>query len=742
MRKPYLFEASLAIVLILLAAGLYIAVASSPVSVSGWEFNGTGNVQYMTVGQNDTLYAFRSDGIYAIDQAGGLIWSFETPGEWKIINNWLRPAYAADPSASAAESYPVTDASAGYLYVFALPDRTLEDLKLQCYQSRSPTLELDAAVLAISPEGTLAWELPLKVKVNANDITSLTDIRDFKLIQTVALRSDSDRLYVFNDGTETVVDRNGSVLFSIEDVARPASIDELGNLYCVNKQSSAVAPSILLEAYNASGSKIWDREVQGTMASQYVADDLWSEFNCLPMYQNGTLYLPLTNGIIALDAHAFGNTSWWMYLPPGTYAMFDLMPLDAQGNVYMKQLNPGSTTSNIYVIGPDGMRRSLPWQYDSKYGTTIHTAARDGIVYNVDKTSFGNLPDIGSLGTETITAYNVRNGTALWRYTLPVSDRQTVTLNASNIDMIFNGENGAGSLLKTAGGYASLYSNAMASGALADVPLTPVGWPEISIHPGAGVVYVSFRSTTYEAPIVLNRSRATFSSGIYALGSDGRPLWQKQLSMPVTSTAANNSTIYYSTADGRIFGTSVNTVVAAFAILASLAVFFKFFVFGTVSRARDRLDKNDNRNMVLSFIAGNPGVTAVDIGRDLHLNVGTVRYHLLILAINHKIVEHKDDKYLRYFTNSNSYSLEERAVVSLMKREPMWRVLNALAEKPGLSNVEISRELNISTGAASRHMNELLTRGIIDKAPQGERGFAYTIKAEYQLYVTKMMERL
>ncbi len=228
MRKPYLFEASLAIVLILLAAGLYIAVASSPAYVSGWEFNGSSTVQYMTVGQNDTLYAFRSDGIYAIDSAGGLIWNFDVPHGWKIINNWLRPAYAADSSANVAESYPVTDASAGYLYVLALPDRTLDDLKLQCYQSRSPTIDLDAAVLAISPEGRLVWQLPLKITVNVNDITSLTDIRDFKLTQTVALRSDSGRLYVFNDGTETVVDRNGTVLFSIDDVARPASIDETG----------------------------------------------------------------------------------------------------------------------------------------------------------------------------------------------------------------------------------------------------------------------------------------------------------------------------------------------------------------------------------------------------------------------------------------------------------------------------------------------------------------------------------
>ena len=302
--------------------------------------------------------------------------------------------------------------------------------------------------------------------------------------------------------------------------------------------------------------------------------------------------------------------------------------------------------------------------------------------------------------------------------------------------LIFRGQNGAAVFYDS---YAQLYS---ATGASGDVPLAAIGWPEISIYPGSGVVYVSFRSTTYEAPIVLDRSRASFASGIYAIGSDGRPVWTKQLSAPVTSSAANNTTIYYSTADGRIFGTSVNTVVVGFAGLAALAVLLKFFGFGTVSRARDRLDKNDNRNMVLAFIGGNPGATAVDIARDLRLNVGTVRYHLLILAINHRIVEHKDDKYLRYFTNSNSYSAEERAVVSLMKREPMWRVLNALAEKPGLSNVEISRELDISTGAASRHMNELLTKGVVVKAPQGDRGFAYSIKDEYRQYVTKMMDRL
>ncbi len=739
MRKPYLFEATLVIILIVLLTAMYLMVTSGSPSVSGWEFQGNGTVQHMIVGQNDTLYAFKSDSIYAIDNGGNLIWSYQVPDQWKIINNWQRPNYAADQSGTV-ESYPVTDASSGYLYVLALPDLALEDLKIQYYQSRLSSLYVDAAVLAISPDGRLAWELPLKVKINANDIIGLTDMKDFRMKQTVALRSDSSRLYVFNDNTETVVDKNGTLLFRISDVARPASIDENGNIYMMRAMSADMASTVMIEAYNASGSKIWEKEIQGTVATQYVADDLWAQFNCLPLYQNGTLYIPLTRGIVALDQ--MGRIQWWRYLPGDDNTLFDLMPIDTAGNIYIRQQNPGSPTSNIYVIGPDGMTRTAPWQYDSKYGNLVHTAASDGIVYNVDKATFGYIGSVSSLGTEKITAYSVSNGTALWSYTLPVGNKQMVTINESNVDDIFRGQSGGINSLYPGYNYYSLYSNPATADTYSSASFTPVGWPDISIYPGSDVIYVSFRSTTYESPVVLNHSRAVYSSGIYALGNDGRLLWQKPLSAPVTSAAANNSTIYYSTGDGKIFGTSVNKVVAGFALLGALAIFFKFFVFGTVSRARDRLDKNDNRNMVLSFIAGNPGVTAVDISRDMNLNVGTVRYHLLILVINHKIVEHKDDKYLRYFTNSNSYSLEERAVVSLMKREPMWRVLNTLAEKPGLSNVEISRELNISTGAASRHMNELLAKGVVAKVPQADRGYAYSIKEEYRQYIMKMMDRL
>ncbi len=731
------------LLLVVLLGVMYLLIATTPENVTGWAFQGTDRVQYMTVGENDTLYAFRSDGIYAIDRAGNLVWDFHVPQQWKILNTWDRSASTAGTSKGATstiESYPVSDTEAGSLYVLALPNVTAESLKLQYYQNRSPYIALDSAVLSISEDGKLQWELPITLMVPSADVLSISDLSQLVMTRPVAIQASGDRVYVFHDYTETVVGTDGKVLFELPGVAAPASVDEEGHIFIVRAQAPStprandpgyMTPSGIIEGYDRDGQQIWTRDVHENVVPQYLAEDIWQDFNSLPIYKNHTLYVPLDNGIVALDS--MGRTLWWKYLPGGPYVMFELMPVDDDGNVYMRTVNPVSSASSyLFVIGPDGWSHYAPSLYVAQYDSLRHTAAKNGIVYNIDRTSFNHVKSLQDLQTLTVTAYDVKNSTSLWSFALPLQYKTEVLLNSTNVDDIMKG-------MYTS--YPASYSNPAAASTTGKA-LRPAGWPEISIYPGNDVVYVNFRSTNYEGPVVLNKSRAVFSSGIYALDTEGKLVWDKALSLPVTSAAANNSTIYFATGDGKIFGTTVNTVVAGIALLAIGAVLFKFIGFGTVARARNRLDKNDNRNAVLQYIVRNPGCTAVDVGRDMGLNVGTIRYHMLILTINHKIVEHKDDKYLRYFTNSNSYSMAERTIISLMKREPMWRVLSALAEKPGMSNVEISREMNISTGAASRHMTELFQKGIVTKTPMDDRGFAYAIKDEYKEYVLRMIDRL
>ena len=195
-------------------------------------------------------------------------------------------------------------------------------------------------------------------------------MKDFRMKQTVALRSDSDRLYVFNDNVETVIDRNGTVLFSIADVARPSSIDETGNIYLMKAQPADLHPLIRIEGRRqTSGEKIWDRDIQGKAGDpvRWLISPR-AQFNCLPMYQNGTLYVPLTRGIVALEL--MGRTMWWSTCP-GTATLSRSHAHRLCGQLFFRQqtLARPPRTSDHRAGRHDP---TAPWQFDSNMATHPH----------------------------------------------------------------------------------------------------------------------------------------------------------------------------------------------------------------------------------------------------------------------------------------------------------------------------------------------------------------------------------
>jgi len=262
------------------------------------------------------------------------------------------------------------------------------------------------------------------------------------------------------------------------------------------------------------------------------------------------------------------------------------------------------------------------------------------------------------------------------------------------------------------------------------------------VLPGEGRVYVSYYDYNYEYPIVPGQSQCVYASGVSAVDSTGRQMWQQQTGSPVTTMAERNGTLFYSTMDGRT--SAVKTDLAAGVTVALVSyVFIRFFMFGAVSRARSRLDKNENRNIVLKFIAEHPGSTLYEIARGVSMNLGTARYHVLILGINHRITSQKaDNKYVRFFLNSNTYSKEEQVLLSFIRREPTRKVLGLLLEKPGLTNVDMSRDLDIAESTISKYIKELSSREIIMKEPMPGGRFAYSIRKEYTERVAMALESL
>jgi len=158
--------------------------------------------------------------------------------------------------------------------------------------------------------------------------------------------------------------------------------------------------------------------------------------------------------------------------------------------------------------------------------------------------------------------------------------------------------------------------------------------------------------------------------------------------------------------------------------------------FSYVSRARDQVYQNDNRNIILKFIKGIPGSTLYDISNASGINIGTVRYHLMILALNRLVTAYNDGpRRVRYFTNNGSYSENSMKAISLLKREPTNRLLSALATNTGLTNSGISALSGLSYSDINRYLKELTAKGVVIKVPAGKEKYSYRIAPEMEEYI-------
>ena len=144
------------------------------------------------------------------------------------------------------------------------------------------------------------------------------------------------------------------------------------------------------------------------------------------------------------------------------------------------------------------------------------------------------------------------------------------------------------------------------------------------------------------------------------------------------------------------------------------------------------LDRGANRGKILKLIEEQPGLTLYDIKRRLDLNVGTVRYHLMILSLNHMISTFNDGtKYVRYFRNSNTFSEKEKMVISMLRRPHVKDMLEAILEKPGIQNIEIAAFTGVPESLVSRYMRMIAMNGIVMRvSANGERA-VYVVVNNY-----------
>lgn len=778
MERSRLFEAALVIILIGLAGLLFFAVTSpkSPQAM-GWEIAGNGSIDYLLAGSGNMLYTFSGNNITAIKPDGSVAWTLVMPQQWRVLNNWNVPISSSKANGGGAWGFwslPVVDERAGYMYLFVTGRITMDDVE-RANADENLTFDRPSSLLEITPEGAVAWTYTIPGTVLATSIRGWLKPEFIDMPGIVSVKAAGDRVYLFHDYVEDVLDRDGRLLFTLRNVSAPASVDEQGNIYIVRaikpdagaleamyednvtfigedilramNDPGYMMPSGIVESYSPDGRLLWSRDLGESALRQPLIQGVWQNYNTIPLYVNGTLYVSVKNGAAALDTD--GNLLWVRHLAGGTFVPFSIMPADAKGNLYLQNMDSRADFGFVCVIYPDGSTSSEAWEYSrSDYSSGYYQASfprplvgKDGIVYCTESypritfATFNETVQTKRFGSDTLAAYDVKSNRQVWNFTIPASDVHALVLNEYNMGTALRWSPAEtewqNQMYNSDPGWKAEYAHFL-----------PSIIKNVQVYPGAGVTYVSYDFVMYEYPVIYNISRCIYARGIYALDDSGRLIWEKQPEGFVDKTAAGNGTIYYLTSDGQLRGNTVR-IAAGIALAAIAYMFLRFFMLGTVARAKSRLDQNDNRNRVLRYVIEHPGATASDMVKGLGMNMGTLRYHLFILTLNHKVITHQeDDKYLRYFRNAGAYSEAERTMLSLMRREPLRRVLCVLAEKPGLTGSQLAEELNVSATAANRHISLLAEKGVILRSPNDDRGHVYSIKAEYREYLSHASEML
>lgn len=766
MKKSMVFEGVAVILLILLS---FLMLAMTLGGAAEKQVPGVGELGHTLAGSGDTLYAFSGDRVSAIGKDGSLLWTYEAPAQWLICDYGLyteQDPYTRQYVRSTGRQ--IVSECNGTLYIYLGPAGA----------NASATV-MDGLLVAISG-GKKLWELPF---------TSHIVVTPYDLYSDAAVYAGGGRVYVFNDYNETVVDENGRILWTVGNVSSPAAIDERGFVYVVRSPGPAEGslqypydvyvpdhrdPTTIIDAYYPNGTLYWESYTETPLVLQSLD-------GTLPLYDNGMVYAPMYNGITAF--YPDGTAKWtktyigndfsfdWPFDPDNlteeqqrdlkafeqmyatadskndlqmrngirlTLGLYPSMPFDGKGNVFLQCLSRVPVRADqsgmcLLTVGPDG--REVSRNYQQPY---LYAAAKDGIGYSTgtvvakepEPMMYGYRPhNITDLISGVLYATDVTTGKALWNYTFAATNATVVVLDKRTTPALlgtYTAERAIEDMsLNASQRPISLYG-----------PIQPQS--VVFVYPGDDVVYATFQSMNYETPIILEKSQCAYTGGVYAFDVNGTLLWQKPMAPFNTVGVTQNGTVFYQTPDGKI-GVTGAGIAAGFTLTAIFYLLLRFVCLGAVARARARINKNDKREQVLDFIVKNPGSSLYEITRGTGINLGTVRYHLFILGLNHKVVaSHTDGKYVRYFTNSGTYSKGEQLVLSLMRRDAMGRMLGLMMEKPGISNAEIARELDIKESVVCRCVKELSEKGVV--ARDTEKGCF--VDEEHREYVARAARRI
>lgn len=140
---------------------------------------------------------------------------------------------------------------------------------------------------------------------------------------------------------------------------------------------------------------------------------------------------------------------------------------------------------------------------------------------------------------------------------------------------------------------------------------------------------------------------------------------------------------------------------------------------------RFRRGESNNKDAILSYIAGNPGCTAPELARDNKMNIGTARYHIHRLQDEGRIVMARIGKYTRLFVNKSTYDDRDKLIAASLRNDTSRAIIGAIMETPGISNQMLSEKLAMEKSLVYRYVQKLLDDHIVTFEWEGKNKLYY-----------------
>jgi len=150
--------------------------------------------------------------------------------------------------------------------------------------------------------------------------------------------------------------------------------------------------------------------------------------------------------------------------------------------------------------------------------------------------------------------------------------------------------------------------------------------------------------------------------------------------------------------------------------------------------SQKNLFQNSSREEIYRCVKENPGAGLAEIERSTGFTYRNMIYHLNLLKNFGKITSSECKNTEGFFENSGKFSPEERAMILHLKHKSDRKILEVIAQNPGVSRNEISARVGISGPSVSWHIHFLLHDRIIEQRKDGTLARHYVPDSMLRIY--------